>query len=124
MKATYDALAPVPEDFPRLLDGMGDLMRAGFDWADEVASLKGPVMLIWGDSDMIRPEHMVEFYHLLGGGMRDGGWMREGMSPNRLAILPNVTHYEMFMAPMLVDVALPFLDGDDAAPVWTGPGAE
>lgn len=31
------------------------------------------------------------------------------MSRSRLAILPNVTHYEIGIAPELVDVVLPFL---------------
>jgi len=35
-----------------------------------------PVMLVYGDSDMIRPEHIVQFYQLLGGGLKDAGWMR------------------------------------------------
>jgi hypothetical protein len=58
----------------------------------------------------------VRFYQLLGGGQRDAGWMREHMSKNRLAILPNVTHYEMFMSPALVTTALPFLNGESGAP--------
>ena len=36
-----------------------------------------PTMLVFGDSDMYRPEHIVEFYKLLGGGLRDAGWKRE-----------------------------------------------
>ena len=40
------------------------------------------------------------------------------MSGNRLAILPNVTHYEMFMSPQLVPTILPFLQGDNGAPSW------
>jgi hypothetical protein len=77
-----------------------------------------PVMLIYADSDMIKPEHQVKFYQLLGGGLRDAGWQREHMSRNRLAILPNLTHYEMGLAPQLVDAALPFLDGDGRAKSW------
>ena len=77
-----------------------------------------PVLLVWGDSDMFRPEHMIEFYQLLGGGLRDAGWMREHMGQNRLAILPNLTHYEMFMSPALVTTALPFLNGETGAPSW------
>jgi hypothetical protein len=75
-------------------------------------------MLIYGDSDMIRPEHIVRFYQLLGGGLRDAGWMREHMSKNRLAILPDLTHYEVFMSPALVPTALPFLNGKSSAPSW------
>ena len=93
-------------------------MRAPYDWSAEVKTLKMPVLLVYGDSDMIRPEHIVQFYQLLGGGLKDAGWQREHMSRNRLAILPNVTHYEMFMAPELVSTVLPFLNGTTAAPTW------
>ncbi len=75
---------------------MGEWMRTPYDWADDVKhAARCPVMLVYGDSDMFRPEHIVEFYHLLGGGLKDAGWQREHMSQNRLAILPDVTHYEM-----------------------------
>lgn len=117
MKATpmyqgYAAVAPKPEDFPRLLDQMGKLMATPYDWAEDVKKLRGPVMLVYGDSDMYRPEHIIEFYKLLGGGLRDAGWMRENMSPNRLAILPGRTHYDIFFAPELVSTVLPFLNGE------------
>ena len=77
-----------------------------------------PVMLIYGDSDMFRPEHIVKFYQLLGGGLKDAGWQREHMSQNRLAILPNLTHYEMGLAPQLVETALPFLNGEGRPKSW------
>jgi pimeloyl-ACP methyl ester carboxylesterase len=108
---SYVAQAPNPEDFPRLLDGMGAYMRRSFNWASEVKTLKASVMLVYGDSDMFRPEHIVEFYHLLGGGLKDAGWGRETMSQNRLAILPDLTHYEIGAAPALGHAVLPFLDG-------------
>ena len=120
MYKMYVAIAPKPEDFPRLLDRMGEMIRTPYDWTDDVKKLKGPVMLVYGDGDMVRPEHIVSFYHLLGGGLKDAGWQRENMPKNRLAILPNVTHYEMFMAPALAPTVLPFLNGDDKPPVWTG----
>jgi pimeloyl-ACP methyl ester carboxylesterase len=118
MYKSYAAVAPDPAEFPKLLDQMGALMRTPYDWADDARSLKMPVMLVFGDSDMFRLEHVVEFYKLLGGGQRDAGWTREHMAPNRLAILPDVTHYEMFMAPALATTALPFLDGKRGAPSW------
>lgn len=65
-----------------------------------------------------RPEHEVKFYQLLGGGLQDAGWQREHLSQNRLAILPNLTHYEMGLAPQLVDAALPFLNGEGRARSW------
>jgi pimeloyl-ACP methyl ester carboxylesterase len=123
MKATpmyqsYVAIAPRPEEFPKLLDQMGALMRQPYDFSPEVRKLSMPVILIFGDSDMYRPEHIVKFYQLLGGGLKDAGWQREHMSQNRLAIIPNVTHYEMGLAPELVDTALPFLDGQGRAKSW------
>ena len=108
---SYIAVAPDANEFPKLLDQIGALMRKPYDWSADVAKLTMPVMLVNGDSDMIRPEHIVQFYHLLGGGLKDAGWMRENMSQNRLAILPGVTHYEMAVTPQLVPAILPFLDG-------------
>jgi pimeloyl-ACP methyl ester carboxylesterase len=90
MKATpmyksYVAIAPHPEEFPKLLDEMGAYMRKSYDWSADVKKLTMPVILIYGDSDMFRLEHIVKFYQLLGGGQRDAGWQREHMSQNRLA---------------------------------------
>jgi pimeloyl-ACP methyl ester carboxylesterase len=116
MKATpmyksYAAVAPKVADFPRLLDVLGSFMRAKYDWSAEVPKLKMPVMLVYGDSDMFRPEHEIKFYQLLGGGLKDAGWGREGMSKNRLAILPDATHYDIFTSSRLATTTLPFLNG-------------
>jgi pimeloyl-ACP methyl ester carboxylesterase len=127
MKATpmyqsYVAVAPNPGDFPRLLDAMGAMMRQPFDWSADVPKLAGPVMLVFGDSDMYRPEHIVTFYQLLGGGLRDAGWQREHMAQNRLAILPGLTHYDIFLSPRLTQTVLPFLDGSTETADWGGEG--
>jgi pimeloyl-ACP methyl ester carboxylesterase len=111
MYKSYMAVAPNPDDFPKLLDQMGAYMRKPYDWSSDVAKLTMPVMLVYGDSDMFRPEHIVKFYQLLGGGLRDAGWMREHMAKNRLAILPDVTHYDMVVAPQLAPTVLSFLEG-------------
>jgi len=118
MYTSYVAVAPKPDDFPRLLQAMGDLMREHYDYSADVKKLTMPTMLIFGDSDMYRPEHIVEFYKLLGGGLRDAGWNRETMSKNRLAIIPDQTHYDIFFSKRLVDAALPFLDGVSNAQSW------
>ncbi len=44
--------------------------------------------------------------------------MREHMSQNRLAILPDLTHYEIFMAPAMAATVLPFLNDESKAPSW------
>jgi hypothetical protein len=60
----------------------------------------------------------VKFYQLLGGGLKDAGWQREHMSQNRLAILPNKTHYDIFLGTEVTEIALPFLDGYAKTKTW------
>ncbi|RVD49478.1 alpha/beta hydrolase [Mesorhizobium sp. M8A.F.Ca.ET.165.01.1.1] len=118
MYKSYVAVAPHPEDFPKLLDALGNFMRQNYDFSADVPKLKMPVMLAYGDSDMYKPEHEIKFYQMLGGGLKDAGWMRENLSQNRLAILPNRTHYDVFFAPELTAAALPFLDGQTKVKSW------
>jgi pimeloyl-ACP methyl ester carboxylesterase len=118
MYTSYAAVAPKPEDFPKLLDQMGNWMRSEYDWSADVPKLKMPVMLVYADADMYRPEHEIKFYQLLGGGLRDAGWMRETLSQNRLAIIPNRTHYDIFFAPELEAAVLPFLNGVTKVKSW------
>ena len=107
----YKAVAPRVEDFPEFVARMGEAIRRPYDWSEDAKTLKPTTLLVYGDSDMFEPEHIVRFYQLLGGGLRDAGWDGAGMARHRLAILPGVTHYEMTDAPALVDMALAFLEG-------------
>jgi pimeloyl-ACP methyl ester carboxylesterase len=118
MYKSYAAVAPNVAEFPRLLDAIGDFMRKSYDWSADVKKLTVPTMLVYGDGDMFRPEHMVKFYQLLGGGLRDAGWARETLSTNRLAILPDLTHYDIFTSPRLIATSLQFLDGKSDARRW------
>jgi pimeloyl-ACP methyl ester carboxylesterase len=118
MYQSYAAVAPHPEDFPKLLDRMGEYMRKPYDWSADVKKLTMPTMLVYGDSDMMRYEHIVKFYQLLGGGLKDAGWQREHMSQNRLAIIPNKTHYDIFIGTEVTETALPFLDGYPQPKSW------
>jgi pimeloyl-ACP methyl ester carboxylesterase len=118
MYKSYVAIAPRPEEFPKLLQAIGEFMRGHYDYSADVKKLSMPTMLVFGDGDMYRPEHIVQFYQLLGGGLRDAGWARETMARNRLAIIPDQTHYDIFFSPKLVATALPFLDGISGAKTW------
>ncbi|HLL22334.1 MAG TPA: alpha/beta hydrolase, partial [Kofleriaceae bacterium] len=84
MYKSYAAIAPNPGEFPKLLDAIGDAMRQSYNDAEDVKKLAVPTILIFGDSDMFRLEHVVEFYRLPGGGQKDAGWQREHMAKNRL----------------------------------------
>jgi hypothetical protein len=44
--------------------------------------------------------------------------MREHMSQNRLAILPDLTHYDIFLSPALAHTVRPFLDGKSGGKTW------
>ena len=106
----YAAVAPRPEDFPQLLDKMGDLMRQENDSTADIAALTMPVMLFYGDADSIAPSHAAEFFDLLGGGRRDGSWDGSGMTKHRLAILPGTTHYNIHESPLVPMMVKPFLN--------------
>jgi pimeloyl-ACP methyl ester carboxylesterase len=110
MVQEYARVAPRPEDFPVLLDKIGDLLRRNYDWSDDVAALRMPTMLIFGDADSVPPAYAARFFELLGGGKTDAGWDGSGMSEARLAILPGTTHYNIFFSPLLVSAVRPFLD--------------
>jgi pimeloyl-ACP methyl ester carboxylesterase len=112
MYQLYQRVAPRPEDFPRLLDKIGESMSDDFDYADEVRGLQVPTLVVAADADMAPPSHYVEVFNLLDGGLRDGGWMGEGRPKggHALAILPGLTHYNIFSSPLFAAVTLAFLD--------------
>ncbi|HET7246739.1 MAG TPA: alpha/beta hydrolase [Streptosporangiaceae bacterium] len=107
--ATYARVAPRPGDWPVLHAKMGELLSADYDWSSEVAAITAPTMLVYADSDSIRPAHMVEFFALLGGGLRDADWDGSGRPAGRLAIMPGTTHYDIFASPALAAPILEFL---------------
>ena len=112
MYKEYQRVAPRPQDFPRLLDKLGQTMSKDFDYSEEVRGLKVPTLIVAADADMAPPSHYVEIFKLLDGGLRDGGWMGEGRPKggHALAILPGLTHYNIDNSPLLAAVTLAFLD--------------
>src|SRR5206468_6867681 len=98
------------EDWPVLVRQVAEVLKVDYDWSAEIRGLSIPIMLVIGDADGMPPSHAVEFFELLGGGKRDAGWDRSGMTPHRLAILPGVTHYDINVAPALSTAVIPFLD--------------
>jgi pimeloyl-ACP methyl ester carboxylesterase len=112
MYQLYQRVAPRPEDFPRLLDKIGESMAKDFDFSDEVRGLQVPTLVVAADADMAPPSHYVEVFSLLDGGLRDGGWMGEGRPKggHALAILPGLTHYNVGDSPLFATVTLAFLD--------------
>ncbi|MGK5682064.1 alpha/beta fold hydrolase [Actinoplanes sp. URMC 104] len=112
MYELYQRVAPRPEDFPRLLDKIGQAMAVDYDFTEELRGVQVPTLIVAADADMCPPAHFVEMFALLDGGQRDGGWMGEGRPKggHALAILPGVTHYNVFMSPLFATAALTFVD--------------
>lgn len=54
------------------------LLKLDYDWSTEAARLAMPVMIVAGDADGLPPAHAVEFFALLGGGLRDAAGTAPG----------------------------------------------
>ena len=86
----YKETAPRPEDWPRLVAKIQEFDSDLPSWTPEtIRSLKAPVLLVFGDSDIVRLEHAVEMFRLLGGGVAGDV---AGLPDSRLAVLPGTTH--------------------------------
>jgi pimeloyl-ACP methyl ester carboxylesterase len=100
----YLQIAPRPEDFNTLFAKKTQMDRGIKDVpAETIQAIKAPTLLIIGDSDLVRPEHAVEMFRLLGGGVF--GDMPPGLPPSQLAILPGASH-DRYAAhrPIVVDI--------------------
>lgn len=105
----YMRIAPKPDDFPKLFAKKSAMDRNIQDIpAETIKAMKAPILLIIGDSDIVRPEHSVELFRLLGGGV--AGDM-VCLPNSQLAILPGTTHVTVVdRADLLVPMIPVFLD--------------
>ncbi len=110
---SYARIAPRPEDFSVLLKKLSELLTREYDWSIDVTKIAIPVLLAYGDADGVRLDHVVKFFALLGGGLKDGGWDGSGRPISRLAILPGLTHYTIFSDPAFTATAERFLLSDE-----------
>jgi hypothetical protein len=110
MYEAYKKVAPRVEDWPVLVGQITEAIKLDYDWSAEIPGLRPPTMLVVGDADGLPPSHTVEFFNLLGGGLRDASWDGSGVTQHRLAVLPGVTHYDINVVPALSAAVIPFLD--------------
>jgi len=92
------------------MDKTGDLLRIPYDWADEVRGLTMPTLLVYADVDSIPTAHAAQFYALLGGGLRDAGWVTPELGEQRLAVVPGRSHYDIATDARVADIVNAFLD--------------
>ncbi len=105
----YTRIAPHPGDWPKLVTKIKDL---DVNWRglsdDQLRSIKVPTLLIVGDADVVRPEHVVQMFRLLGGGV-PGDLV--GFPRSQLAVLPGTTHVTLITkTDWLLSMVRPFLD--------------
>ncbi|HEY2498713.1 MAG TPA: alpha/beta hydrolase [Candidatus Angelobacter sp.] len=100
---------PEPQRFPQFLDKMGKLMSEDYDWSADIAKLPMPVLLVFADNDSISQKHIAEFFALLGGGVKEPGWVNTQMSKSRLAVVPGYSHYNLISSPEVPQIVGKFL---------------
>jgi pimeloyl-ACP methyl ester carboxylesterase len=76
------------------------------------SAIEAPALVIVADSDVVLPEHAVELFRLLGGGVAGD---LAGLPPSQLAVIPGTTHVSLlgrdeWLTPMvaqLLDAPMP-----------------
>jgi len=106
----YLRIAPHPENFATLFAKKTEMDRQTRDIpAESIRAIKAPTLLIIGDSDLVQPEHAVEMFRLLGGGVF--GDTPAGLPDSQLAVLPGTSHVGVASrADLLVPMITSFLD--------------
>src|ERR687896_428189 len=106
----YMRIAPHPENFATLFAKKTQMDKEIKDLpAEAIRAIKAPTLLIIGDSDLVRPEHAVEMFRLLGGGIF--GDTPAGLPNSQLAVLPGTSHVTVVnRADLLLAIIPPFLD--------------
>jgi pimeloyl-ACP methyl ester carboxylesterase len=91
IEEAYLRIAPNPDDFPNLVAKLKRLDMEPFAWAPEdIRGVAAPTLIVVGDSDAIRLEHVVELFRLLGGGVMGD---LAGLPRSQLAVLPGTAHF-------------------------------
>ena len=105
----YDRIAPNPEDFPTLVAKLKELDLTFVGWPPEdIQAIEAPALIIIGDSDVVRSEHTVEMFRLIGGGVAGD---LAGLPSSQLAVLPGTTHVGLVeRSDLLVSMIGEFLD--------------
>jgi pimeloyl-ACP methyl ester carboxylesterase len=100
---------PEPQRFPQFLDKLGKMMSEHYDWSAEIAKLPMPVLLVFADNDSVAQKRIAEFFALLGGGVREPGWLNTQLSKSRLAVVPGYSHYNFTASPEVPQIIGKFL---------------
>ena len=106
----YLRIAPHPEDFAKLFAKKTEMDQNTKDIpAESIKAIKAPTLVMIGDSDFARPEHAVEMFRLLGGGVF--GDTPAGLPSSQLAVLPGTSHVSLVSrTELVIPIINSFLD--------------
>jgi pimeloyl-ACP methyl ester carboxylesterase len=112
----YLRVAPDPSAWPVLVAKNNQLDRTFAGWPDQdLQQLAAPVLLIIGDSDIVRPEHTMKMFRLLGGGVVGD---LAGLPASQLAVLPGTSHVGLLdRVDWLQSMILEFLGSPEPRPI-------
>jgi pimeloyl-ACP methyl ester carboxylesterase len=80
-KENYRRVAPDPDYWPRIWDKVSRIQWGGFS-NEELAAIKAPILIAFGDHDFVRLEHALETFQRI---------------PNaELAVIPDAGHFALF----------------------------
>jgi pimeloyl-ACP methyl ester carboxylesterase len=86
----YVRVAPDPSRWSDLVAKNSELDRTFVGWREkDIQAMTTPMLLIIGDSDIVRPEHTMKMFRLLGGGVIGD---LAGLPASQLAVLPGTSH--------------------------------
>lgn len=104
-----EKLNPIPNSFPAFFAHIKAAALRQYDFgADNFKATKAPMLLIFGDADGVKPDHIAEMYKLKGGGVHGDIQPRP---ESRLAVIPNATHVTLMnRLPEIVPMINDFLD--------------
>jgi pimeloyl-ACP methyl ester carboxylesterase len=107
----YRRVAPDPDAWTSLVLKVNELDRSREpSWPrTRLAALQAPALLINGDSDIVRPEHAVLMFRLLGGGVPGDP---AGLRKAQLALLPGTSHEDLldrveWLSSMITEFLMP-----------------
>ena len=105
----YARVAPDLEDWPTLIAKVRRLVGEFEGWpAAAIEAIEAPALVIVADADVVRPEHAVELFRLLGGCVAGD---LAGLPRSQLAVLPGTTPVSLVeRADWLTPMTTEFLD--------------
>lgn len=111
----YARIAPDPSAWPTLVSKVMTLDLTWTGWQPgAVSTITAPALLIVGDADIVQPEHVVQLFRLLGGGVPGDV---HGLPRAQLAVLPGTTHVTLInRTDWLFSMVSAFLDAPIPAP--------